>query len=176
MAHVTSHILNPQNKNIIQMKKLKNKLVNILLLLTFLCAGCKSNAQINCSLGAGYNFNKHPIYSLNAGYEIERVNINGGFIRSLTRSTSSTIIAGAEVGYNLLSAGDSYLLAHSIIVSAGYWHVSENSDQKANLSHWRPSLSLRYIKMLSDIGGLYANAMYVSNNFTITAGMIIKIN
>ena len=158
------------------MKKQKNKLANILFLLIFLCGGCESKAQLNMSLGAGVNFNKHPVYSLNAGYEIQRININGGFQRSLTRSTSSKIIAGAEIGYNLISTEDAYLLAHSIIISVGYWNVSGNSDQKIIKASWLPSISLRGIKMFTENGGLFANAMYLKNNFSLQAGMLIKFN
>ena len=156
------------------MKKLLKKLSILISLSIF--GGCSnpSFAQLQMSIGAGYNFNEHPIYSLNAGYEKERITINGGFQRSLTRATSSTIIAGFEAGYNLLSAGDSYLLAQSIIISAGYWHISYNTDQKAELASWRPSLSIRYIRMLSENGGLFVNTMYLKNNFTITGGIIIK--
>ena len=135
-----------------------------------------SKSQVQMSLAAGYNFNKHPIYSLNAGYEKERITINGGFQRSLTRATSSTIIAGFEAGYNLLSAGDSYLLAQSIIVSGGIWHVSGNSDQKLIKASWLPSVSLRYIKMFTENGGLFGNAMYLKNNISLQAGMLIKFN
>ena len=135
-----------------------------------------SKSQVQMLLAAGYNFNKHPIYSLNAGYEKERITVNGGFQRSLTRATSSTIIAGFEAGYNLLSAGDSYLLAQSVIISGGYWHISYNTDQKANLASWKPSLSLRYIKMFTENGGLYVNAMYLKNNISLTCGLIFKFD
>ena len=95
-------------------------------------------------------------------------------MRSLTRSTSSTIIAGGEVGYNLFNEADSYLLAQSLIVSVGYWNVWGNSDQKLIKSSWRPSVSIRYIRMLSENGGLFGNAMYLKNNISLTAGMILK--
>jgi hypothetical protein len=158
------------------MKKLLKKLSILISLSIF--GGCSnpSFAQVQISIGAGYNFNQHPIYSLNAGYEKERITINGGFQRSLTRATSSTIIAGGEIGYNLLSAGDSYLLAQSIIVSGGYWHVSGNSDQKIIKASWLPSVSLRYIKMFTENGGLFGNAMYLKNNISLQAGMLIKFN
>jgi hypothetical protein len=156
------------------MKKLLKKLSILIWFALF--ASVKSEAQLEMSVGAGYNFNKHPIYSLNAGYEIQRVNINGGFQRSLTRSTSSSIIAGAEIGLNLFNAGDSYLLARSIIISVGYWNVSGNSDQKLIRSAWRPSISLRYIRMLSENGGLFAQAMYLKKNISITGGLIFKFN
>jgi len=158
------------------MKKLLKKLSILISLSIF--GGCSnpSFAQLQMSIGAGYNFNKHPIYSLNAGYEKERITINGGFQRSLTRATNSTIIAGGEIGYNLLSAGDSYLLAQSVIVSGGIWHVSGNSDQKLIKASWRPSVSLRYIKMFTENGGLFGNAMYLKNNISLQAGMLIKFN
>src|SRR6185312_14707172 len=139
------------------MKKLL-KTLSILILLGLFASS--SEGQLNMSIGAGINFNKHPVYSLNAGYEINRVNINGGFQRSLTRSTSSTIIAGGEIGYNLISPEDAYLLAHSIIISVGYWNVSGNSDQKLIKASWLPSVSLRYVLMLSENGGLFGQAMY----------------
>src|SRR6185312_5271833 len=155
------------------MKKLL-KTLSILILLGLFASS--SIAQLNMSIGAGVNFNKHPVYSLNVGYEIQRININGGFQRSLTRSTSSKIIAGAEIGYNLISTEDAYLLAHSIIISVGYWNVSGNSDQKIIKASWLPSISLRGIKMFTENGGLFANAMYLKNNFSLQAGMLIKFN
>ena len=153
------------------MKKLKN-----ILILLALFVSVKIDAQLNTSIAAGYNFNKHPIYSLNVGYEIKRININGGFIRSLTRSTSSTIIAGGEVGYNLFNEADAYLLAQSLIVSVGYWNIWGNSDQKLIKASWRPSVSIRYIRMLSENGGLFGNAMYIRNNISLTGGLILKFN
>jgi hypothetical protein len=148
------------------------KIITIL----FCVASLNSVAQLNSTIGLGYNFNNHPIYSLNLGYEIGRININGGFQRSLTRSTSSSIIAGAEIGLNLFNAGDSYLLARSIIISAGYWNVSGNSDQKLIKSQWLPSISLRGIKMFTENGGLFGQVMCLKNNLTITIGMILKFN
>jgi len=158
------------------MKKLLKKLSILISLSIF--GGCSnpSFAQLQMSIGAGYNFNKHPIYSLNAGYEKERIIVNGGFQRSLTRATSSTIIAGGEVGYNLLSAGDSYLLAQSVIISGGIYHVAGNSDQKLIKASWLPSLSVRYVRMLSENGGLFGNAMYLKNNISLQVGMLIKFN
>ena len=158
------------------MKKLLKKLSILISLSIF--GGCSnpSFAQLQMSIGAGYNFNKHPIYSLNAGYEKERITVNGGFQRSLTRATSSTIIVGGEIGYNLLNAGDSYLLTQSIIISAGYWNVSGNSDQKLIKASWLPSLSLRYIKMFTENGGLFGNAMYLKNNISLQVGIIFKFD
>ena len=146
----------------------------LFLSITILLLSFATKAQLQTSFGMGYNFNKHPIYSFNVGYEIKRININGGFMRSLTRSTSSTIIAGGEVGYNLFNEADAYLLAQSLIVSVGYWNIWGNSDQKLIKASWRPSVSIRYIRMLSENGGLFANAMYIRNDISLTAGMILK--
>lgn len=156
------------------MKNLKIK-VNILILFA-LFATSNLNAQLNAAIGGGYSFNNYPVYELKFGYELHRINFNGGFSRSLNRNSNTHIYSGAEIGFNLLNEGDAYLLAHSIIISGGYWYDKINSDQKAELSAWRPSISLRYIQLLKENAGLYGQLMYINNNVLLTAGMLLKFN
>ncbi len=155
-------------------KLLKTLSIIILCALLLICQNTK--AQINSSIGAGYNFNGYPVYELHFGYELHRINFNAGFNRAPSRSASTNIISGIEIGYNLLNDEDAYLLAHDIIISGGFSYVSENSDQKQKESYYTPSLSLRYVRMLSEQGAIYGQITGLKNNILITCGMLLKFN
>src|ERR1700690_4369005 len=148
------------------------KIITIL----FCCVSLNSGAQLNSSIGVGYNSNNYPAYELKCGYELHRINFDAGFSRSLNRNSNTHIYSGGEIGINLFNEGDAYLLAKSVIVSAGYFYDKVNSDQKANLSACRPSISVKYIKLLKENAGLYAKIFYIKNTFELTGGLFLKFN
>ncbi len=158
------------------MKKLKTKIILCASLLLLLTVWQETKAQIQTSIGAGYNSNGYPVYELHFGYELHRINFNVGFNRAPSRSASTNIISGIEIGYNLLNEEDAYLLAHDIIISGGFSYVSENSDQKQKESYYSPSISLRYVRMLSEQGAIYGQITGLKNNILLTVGMLLKFN
>src|SRR5690242_11823060 len=132
-------------------------------------------AQLNTSFGIGYNTHNYPAYEFKFGYDIKRIDINGGFSRSLNRDANTHIYPGVEVGYNFMNEINSYWNDYQFTVSAGIFNDVINSDQKNYLNTWQPTLSLRYRKALKETSGIYSEVFYINKAVQITFGMYLKI-
>jgi len=123
-------------------------------------------AQVHIELGVGANVKtKNPICKIAFGMEVNKVVLEVVEQPTITRKINSPNYFGGRAGYNI----------NGFVPSVGYFYSHASSDDKG-CNEWFVGYALKYQYVLTENGGLYAEAMYINNQPEITVGFHVIIN
>ena len=141
------------------------KFVALLLIATFILSKC--NAQLKADIGAGliYNTELHPMAKISFGYELNHVNIETVFQPTISRDANTPLYIGIKAGYNICG----------LIPMIGYYYRYASGEDKRQNGWVGLGYSLKYVYLLGDQGGLFAEAAYINESVSTIAGFHIII-
>jgi hypothetical protein len=100
-----------------------------------------------------------PMMNISAGYQFSNIVIAGVIEPSLSRVVNAPSYLGAKIGYNI----------RGFIPSVGALYNYRNADD-VSVNRWEIGYALKYRFQLGDNGGLFAETMYASSSYSLTAG------
>ena len=124
-----------------------------------------AQSQIFVDFAGGVETSKiYPVGHISAGYEHNNIVIEAVEQFTITRAVNSSNYLGLKVGYNV----------HNFVPAVGYYYNYRNADNKEQ-NHGAAGYSLKYILILGEIGGPYAEALYIEKSVQFTVGFHINI-
>ena len=135
----------------------------ILLIATLILAAiptCKG--QIKADFGAGliYKSELHPMAKISFGYELYKVNIETVFQPTISRDANTPLYTGIKAGYNI----------NGLIPMIGYYYRYASGDDKRQNGWVGLGYSIKYVYLLGDQGGLFAEAAYINESVSVITG------
>lgn len=152
-------------REIIQEVSRRLSITKMVIFLLLLSLPAFAQSQIFANFGAGIETSKsYPVARISAGYEHNKVVIEAVEQFTITRAVNSSNYLGMKAGYNI----------HNFVPAVGYYYNYRNADNKEQ-NHGAAGYSLKYILILGEIGGPYAEALYIEKSVQFTVGFHINI-
>lgn len=136
-------------------------IISVAILAIVALCSTKAYSQMHAEVGVGVS--DHPVGKLSFGYQLAGVVIEAVEQPSITKQANSDNYFGFKAGYSI--AG--------LVPMIGYYYDYKSADDKAR-NKWGVGYSLKYIYLLGDAGGLFAEGTYI-NNVQVVAGFHIRL-
>jgi len=129
--------------------------------LAILLSAC-AFAQFSTEMALGTDM-KYPVFTMNVGYQFDRIEINAEMLPAITRAATSNTYLGAKAGYYF---GDET----GILPSVGYYFDFISADNP-ELNKWCPGADVKFIHYLPNCNAWYADAGYINKEVIVSLGM-----